>query len=362
MTATKQQHGRYFVATAFILTLFGLVVLVSTSVPLSQQNFGENYFYVKHQLLFGLAIGIVLFLLGRSFNYKHWRRFSIVVYIVSIILLLLIFTQVGLSIGGARRWIVLFGSSFQPAEFAKLGLIMYWALWLDKNKARVGSFSSLIPFCIITGLIALPIILQPDIGTSMLVVLLALVMYLSAGAKWRSLAIVLLIGLLAFSALVLASPERMSRVLIFINPQTDTQGEGYQQRQALIAIGSGGFLGRGLGHSVQKYQYLPESVGDAIFAIIAEELGFLGSTVLILGFIFLILSGIKVARRAQTNYGTYLVIGIVSWFGLQAFINIGGIAALIPFTGIPLPFISYGGTALALELFAVGIVSNVSRS
>lgn len=359
---SKKSLGGSFVLAAFLLTIFGLVVLFTTSIPLSQQNFGESYFYFRHQLIFGLGAGIILFFIARFVGYRRLRLLALPFFILSIITLALVFVpQFSYSAGGATRWLTLGGLSFQPAEIAKLALILYLAAWLDKNRAKTGKTSSVISFLIIVGLIAGPIVLQPDIGTAALIVATALVMYFAAGAKIRAIIAVILIGLLFFGILVAQNPERISRLMAPFNVGQDTQGEGYQINQALIAIGSGGFTGKGLGKSVQKYQYLPESIGDSIFAIIGEELGFLGAGALLLVFIFLIFQGLKIAKKARTNFGTYLTVGIVTWLGFQTFLNVAGILGIFPFTGIPLPFISYGGTALAMELAAVGIVASVAR-
>jgi cell division protein FtsW len=352
-----------FVIAAFALSIFGLIMLFSVSVPLSQQNFGESYYYFKHQALYGFGLGLILFLIGRYIPIKLLQRLAPWLLVLAASALLFVFApSLGLRSGGARSWIDLSIFTFQPAEIAKLALVVYLAAWFDRRRAAGSKKTgALFHFLILTGVVVVPILLQPDYGTAAVIAATALIMYFIAGARLKSILLILLLGAVVFGGLLALSPERASRITTFLSPEGDTQGEGYQSEQALIAIGSGGFLGRGLGHSIQKYQYLPESMGDAIFAIIAEELGFLGAAAVVLAFLFLLTAGLRVARAAPTNFGKFLAAGVVSWLGLQAFVNIGGIIGLIPFTGIPLPFISYGGTALAIELAAVGLVSNIAR-
>lgn len=353
---------KILLGTAFILVVLGLVMLTSISIPLSQQNFGESYYYFSHQLLFGFGVGLFLLLIFRKLPPTFFKKIALPFFLVTIGLLVLVqIPAFGYEVGGARRWLGLAGLSFQPSELAKLALIIYMAAWLDKRSHKVGKMSSLPAFLVIVGLVAGLIIIQPDLGTTALIVAVALIMYLIAGAKWRAILAVVLVGVILASAFAFTQPYVKERVLGFLDPSTDTQNKGYQLTQALITIGSGGAWGRGLGHSVQKYQYLPEAIGDSVFAIIAEEIGFVGASAVVVIYLLFIVAGIRIARASPTNFGAFLVVGIVSWIGLQAFLNIGGITRLIPFTGIPLPFVSYGGTALAIELAAIGIISSVAR-
>lgn len=360
---SKRPAGKIFVAAAFVLTVIGLILLASTSVPLSQQNFGESYYYFRHQLIYGFGVGLVLFFITRKVRLGVWRKLALPLFLLAILFLVLVFVpSVGFGTAGARRWLSLGPLSFQPAELAKVALILYLAAWLDKRHEKLARTSSFVSWLVIVGGVAALVALQPDIGTTVLIVGVGLTMYFAAGARLKSLALITLLAAIGFGALIATDPERMSRVKSVLNPASDVQGESYQLNQALIAIGSGGFFGKGLGKSIQQYQYLPESINDSIFAIIGEEFGFVFSSIFILLFVLLLLAGFKLARSARTRFGTLVTVGVVSWFGLQALINIAGITGLIPFTGITLPFISYGGTALALELAAVGIVSSVSRN
>ncbi len=354
---------RTFLLSVFLLVVFGLVVLASTSIPLSQENFGESYYYFRHQLLYGFGLGLILFFLARSLKPKTIQFLAPLLFLLSIIALSLVFVpKLGFEVGGARRWLNILSFSFQPSELFKLALVVYLATWLDKRRYKLASGSSFFSFLFIIGIPSAFIILQPDMGTAILVALVALVMYFVAGAKKKTILALILLAVIVGGALIAIEPYRKARVLNFLNPTDDIQGAGYQLNQALLTIGSGGLAGRGLGRSVQKYQYLPELIGDSIFAIIGEEFGFLGTAGLVFLYIIFLLTGFKIAVKARSKFGTLLVAGIISWIGLQAFINIGGITGLIFFTGIPLPFISYGGTALALELGAVGLVSSVARN
>ncbi len=362
MARKARKSEKLLLSSVFLLTIFGLVVLASISIPLSQENFGESYFYFKHQLIYGFLVGLILFFIARNLSPNVYKKLALPFFIVSVILLGLVFLpSLGVAAGGAKRWLSVFGFSFQPAELAKIATVIYLAAWLNKRHHKVRKFSSFFSFLVIVGIVGGLIALQPDIGTAVLIGAVGLTLYFSAGAKLKSILLILLISGLACGALIAIKPYRMERILSFINPSEDIQGKSYQINQALITIGSGGFFGKGLGHSIQKYQYLPEPMGDSIFAIIGEELGFLGTSILLFLFAVFILSGFKIAARSRTRFGTLLVIGLVAWIGIQAFINIGVIIGLMPFTGIPLPFISYGGTALALELAAVGIISSVAR-
>ncbi len=253
--------------------------------------------------------------------------------------------------------------SFQPAEIVKLLLILGFAGWFSyRGKEQNQDFwNGLVPFAVILGLVSLLVVLQPDLGTLIIIASISLAIYFTAGAKLTHILGLILCGLGAFGVLIIQAPYRAARIMTFINPQFDPQGVGYQVNQAFLAIGSGGWFGLGFGQSRQKFAYLPEVMGDSIFAIIAEELGFIFVVALIALFILLAWRGLKLAQAVSDDYARFIVIGIISWFVLQAFFNIAAMVGLMPLTGIPLPFISYGGTALAASLAGVGILANISR-
>jgi cell division protein FtsW len=264
---------------------------------------------------------------------------------------------------GATRWIGIGPLTVQPAEFLKLALILYLAAWFERHQNDIGSlWDGVVPFTIMVGAACFVIVMfQRDMGTMMVLALAAVGMYFAAGMKWRHLGALFAGGLVAGWAAVLAFPHRMSRLATFLDPTRDLTGQGYHVNQALIAIGSGGILGLGLGKSIQVYGYLPEAANDSIYAIIAEEFGIIGSLAIVVLFGTLVYRGLQVARNAPDMFSRLVATGISLWLLFQALINIGAMLALVPLTGIPLPFISYGGTSLVISLFGAGILLNISK-
>ncbi|MFA6909248.1 MAG: putative lipid II flippase FtsW [Patescibacteria group bacterium] len=350
-------------ATILILVAVGIVMLTSASSVVSYEQFGSSNYLVNRQLLYGLLVGLVGLIVASRIDYHRWKKFALPLLIFTLVLLVLVFMPgIGYSFGGARRWILLGPTTFQPSELLKLTFIIYLATWLEKRGASIKDPSyGLVPFCVLLGSVALMIILQPDFGTMMVVISIAVVMYFVAGAPLKHMAWLLGGGFAALLLLIKVAGYRAARLTVFLNPELDPQGIGYHINQAFLAIGSGGFWGLGLGHSRQKYNYLPEATGDSIFAIIGEELGFFLSVLIIGLFVMVMYRGLLTARRAPDTYGKLLAAGITAWFVVQAFINIGAMVGLLPLTGIPLPFISYGSSALALSLTAVGVLINVSK-
>ncbi|OGZ34236.1 MAG: cell division protein FtsW [Candidatus Portnoybacteria bacterium RIFCSPHIGHO2_02_FULL_39_12] len=361
---TKPHHPDYIlIFTVIALVVFGLIILTSASVVISQETFGQSYYFLKHQLLYGLLAGLIFWWLGQKIYYQTWAKLTLPLLFVSLVLLVLVFLpQIGYQYGGANRWIVLGPVSVQPAEITKLTFILYLAALLAKKKEKVADVSQgLVPFLVITVLIGILIAYQPDAGTLGIIVLTAGLIYFLAGAKISHLFVIGLLGLASFFLLIKTAAYRMDRLNVFLRPETDPQGIGYQINQALLAIGSGGLFGRGLGHSLQKWQYLPEPISDSIFAITAEELGFIGAVLLIILFIIFAWRGFKIAKNAPNVFGCLLAAGITGWLVFQALINMAAITGLIPLTGIPLPFVSYGGSAMAVSLAGIGILVNVSK-
>ncbi|OGY24216.1 MAG: hypothetical protein A2Y57_03125, partial [Candidatus Woykebacteria bacterium RBG_13_40_7b] len=305
-----------------ILVLFGLLMVYDASGVVALREFGDKYYFIRLQTIWA-ALGLILFFVGLSLPYKIWEKLSVPILVVALILLLLTLTPLGVTKFGAQRWLDLgfINISIQPAEAAKLAYIFYLASFLSK-KIR------LLPFLVVTGLIAAIVLYQRDFGTTTIITLIGLSIYFLAGASiWQFLLLVpalILSGLL----LILIEPYRLRRFLTFLNPNLDPLGSAYHIRQILIALGSGGILGVGLGKSVQKFEYLPGVVTDSIFAVIGEELGFLGSGLLISAFLLLIWRGIQVAKGAPDKFGKLLAAGITSWLAIQAFINISAMAAL----------------------------------
>ncbi len=346
-----------------ILIILGLVMLSSASMVRSLDQFSQPYYYLKHQLLYGLLVAIPCALIAYKVNYRAWKKLSFFIFFIALaILLLTLLPGLGLRSGGSARWISLGGHSFQPSEIAKLALIIYLAAWLDDKIKTINNFKNVfIPFVIILSLIVGPIILQPNIGTAGVAGLTAIAIFFAAGGQFWQVGTILLMGITALVAYVKIFPHATNRFLIFIHPELDPQGTGYQINQALLAIGSGGIFGLGLNQSIQKYNYLPEPMGDSIFAIIAEELGFIGAAIIIILFITLAIRGFRIAKAAPDNYARLLAVGITSWLVIQAFVNIAAISGVMPLTGVPLPLVSYGGTAFIVSLVGVGILLNISK-
>lgn len=347
-----------------IIVVFGLVMLSSATSVIGYSKFQDSYWYLKHQLLSGFLPGLVLFFLLSKIDYQRWKKFSFLFLILSVVLLCLVFVPgIGADYGtDSRSWLNIFGFSIQPAEIVKLTFILYLAAWLNKRKERVQSFAyGFVPFLIYVGLVAGLIIAQPDIGTLGIILMISFIIFFTAGAKIKHLLLAFLGGLGGMAILIKIAPYRLHRLTAFLNPEDDPLGIGYHINQALLAIGSGGWLGVGLGHSRQKFQYLPEVAGDSIFAVMAEELGFVVTLLLIILFILLFAKMIKIADHAPDFFGHLVAVGVATWIAGQFFINIGAMMGLLPLTGLPLPLVSYGGTAMMMAMAGMGVVVNISK-
>lgn len=363
MSVKPHKPDYILIITAGIIMIAGLILLTSAAIVLSQDNFGDKYYHIKHQLYFGFLPGLGLLLICSKINYHFWKKIAPYLFGFTLILLLLVFIPaLSYGHGGASRWLNFGNISIQPAEIAKLTLIIFLAAWFANKKEQIKSFEfGFLPFLIYLIIITLLIALEPDIGTLSVLVISAVAVYFIAGASWPHFFLLILISFFIFIFLIFFAPYRLSRITTFLNPSHDILGQSYQINQSIIAIGSGGLFGLGLGQSRQKYQYLPEAVGDSIFAVIAEELGFIFSAILILFFLFLIWRGFSLAKKSKDNFAKFLTAGISAWLACQILINIGAMVGLLPVTGLPLPFISYGGSALIVSMAAVGILINVSK-
>lgn len=352
-----------FIITVFILVVFGLVMIASSSSVISFERFGYNTYYVRHQFLYGGLLGLFCWWLFAKIDYHKWQKWSLPLLIFTLVLLILVFVPgVGLMYKGARRWIGFAHLSFQPTELLKLTFVLYLAAWLSREKEKVSHvYYGFFAFLIILGVISFLIIMQPDVGTLSLILVAAVIIYYLAGAPWGHLAMIGVTLGLVFWLVVLVAPYRMDRIKVFRNPEFDPQGVGYHITQALIAEGSGGLWGLGFGQSRQKYNYLPEVSGDSIFAVISEELGFFRTLGMLSLFLILMIQGYKIARRAPDMFGRLLAAGITSWISVQAFVNILALIGVIPLTGVPLPLISYGGSAMVICLTGIGILTNISK-
>lgn len=357
--------------TVAVLLVAGLGFLFSASLLKSFSEQGNTYFYIKKQLL-GLFLGIVsLFLLSRL-RYQFFKNFSLSFLIISILFLIAVFVPgIGAQHGTSHSWINVFGFSFQVAELVKLFFIFYLSAWVESRQSDLKRFSTgLLPFLLVVSLLGFLFIIQPDFGGFFLIFLIALSIYFVAGGNMRQLLVLFLI--FTFIALIfwprINDPEasgffrsyQLDRFRCLNDPSYD-RDVCYQINQSLIAVGSGGLWGRGFSNSVQKFSYLPEVWADSIFPIIAEEVGFIGSLLLILAYLFLLYQGLIIAKRAPDIYGRSLAVGISAWIFFQAFLNIAGMVNIIPMTGVPLPFVSAGGTSLWFLLAAIGILLSIDR-
>ncbi|MBI5076776.1 putative lipid II flippase FtsW [Candidatus Falkowbacteria bacterium] len=347
-----------------LLLAAGLFILSSAGTAIGFQKFNDSYYFIKKQLLYGFLPGLVLFIFFYKIDYRVWKKFIIPLLLASIALLVIVFIPgVGAEYGKARSWINVGNISFQPSELVKLTFLLYLASWLSRRGAyQVKDFySSFLPFIFILSVISLLILFQPDMGSLSIIIFLSVTVFFASGAKFKHVLMMIAGGGAAIYFLIVNSSYRAARLTTFLHPELDPQGIGYHINQAFLAIGSGGFWGRGFGHSRQKFQYLPEAAGDSIFAVLAEELGFIISFAVIFLFIMLLVRGLKIAKYAPDPFGRLISVGIVSWLVFQAFFNIASMIGLLPMTGIPLPFVSYGGSALAISMAAMGILFNISK-
>lgn len=356
----------WLIVGVVILSLFGLMMVYDSSVAIAMRDFSNQYYFVREQSKW-LILGSIACLIFSITDYHVWRPFALPLLIATVILLLVVFIPgVGVHALGARRWINMGLFVLQPAELAKLTLVIYLSAWFTPHHSDGAGFSAkekkrLAAFLLLVALIVGLVMIEPDLGTSVIILGIALVLYFFSGAPVRQFLLLFPILTSMLVGLAVASPYRFRRLTTFLNPDVDPQGASYQIRQILLALGSGGIFGVGFGRSRQKYEYLPEANTDSIFAIIGEEIGFLGAVAVILAFLFVIWRGFRIAKRAPDEFGRMLALGISSWIAIQTIIHLGSAVALIPFTGVPLPLVSYGGSSLIILLSAIGIVLNISR-
>ncbi len=357
----KIDRGLLFIVLA--LLAYGLVVLYSASTVDSFADFGNTNHYIIHQALYGGGLGLIGLFVCSKIDYHYWQKYLPPLIFISLLLLLLVkIPGLGVSASGADRWIHFGPISFQPAELSKLVVIFYLASWVDKKRGEFHDFYyGLLPSLCIIGLFAGLILWQPDFGTMLVLLLVAFFILFVGGIPWKYFFYSGFFGTLSLYLFIKIEPYRVKRLATFFNPSLDPKGISYQINQALLAIGSGGWFGFGYGLSRQKHKYLPEVMNDSIFAVFGEELGFIRVMVAILLFASFAVRGFQIAKNAPDNFGRLVAVGITSWITLQALINIAAIINLLPLTGIPLPFFSYGSTALIANLSAVGILLNISR-
>ena len=350
----QTKPDRLLLGVVFLLSLFGLLMVYNASTVEAFRDFGDKYYFVKNQLVWALG-GWFTLLLFSFLDYHIFKKAALIALIFNMLLLFLVLIP-GMStqIKGARRWLNLGVVNFQPTETLKTILAIYLASWLEGERQMVA-------FLLLIGVILGLVMLQPDLGTAIVLIGSAFLVYYLSGAPVFKLFFLNLLLVSLGIALILISPYRRSRLETFFDPTADPLGSAYHIRQVLVALGSGGWTGVGLGQSRQKYQYLPEATTDSIFAVVAEETGFLGGAVLIGAFVVLIQRGLAIAQAAKDNFGRLLAGGITAWLAIQILVNLAAMVALLPLTGIPLPLFSYGGSSLVVTLASIGILLSISR-
>ncbi len=353
----------FFLGLVLVLLVVGIVAFISASLGVLAKNQDKFYSIVFSQLVLGLGGGLTAMFVMSRIHYSWLKKYALHILIATILAMLLVFIPgIGFSHGGATRWVALGPLTFQPAELLKIGCIIYFAAWLAWAKARVGDFRyGILPLLGLLAVCAGLLFLQPDTKSFILILVASTTMLFVSGVPFKYLVGVGVIGGLALGCLVFFTPYLQSRIKTFIDPKHDQSGASYQLKQSLIAIGGGGVFGRGLGQSVQKFSYLPEPQGDSIFSVIGEEFGFVGATLVVIMYLMFAFRGFRIAARAADQFGRLVAIGIVILLTFQSFMNIASITGVFPLTGVPLVFMSQGGTSLLFSLAAVGIVLNISR-
>ena len=354
---------RISVATICLaLICLGVIMVYSTSGIYAMQGQGDSFYYLKRHMIF-LTMGFILACGVMSFDYRDLRKIAKPMLLITIMLLILVLIpHIGKASYGARRWFKLGFFNFQPTEFAKLAMLVYAADFLARKTVDVKSFRrGFVPLMMVLGVVCALILKQPDLGSAFLIGAVVVTMFFIAGGQLVYLGVLVLMAIPGFYFLVVKVAYRWARIATFLDPWQDSQGAGFQLTQSQIAFGSGGLFGVGLGHSIQKLFYLPAAHTDFVLSIIGEEMGFIGAFTVILLFGSFIWQGARIAKRIQDPFGYYLAIGIVAILGLQAVINVGVTIGALPTKGLPLPFISYGGSALVVNMMLVGLLLNISR-
>ncbi|MCR4280947.1 MAG: rod shape-determining protein RodA [Candidatus Kaiserbacteria bacterium] len=363
MSKSRTHIDRPLALLMTLLVVGGALIFSSAAFGLLARGNGNISSVAFNHLVLGVGAGLICLVFASSIQYRHWRTLAPYIYVLSLIATALVFIpQIGMEYGGGKRWIDIWGVSFQPAETLKIGAVIFAAAYFTTVHARINSiYHGLGGFLAILAVPSAILILQPDIGSLGIIVAGVLAVYIASGAPWRHILIVLCMAPIALGILMMWKPYVKDRVMTFIHPAQNQQAEGYQIKQSLIAIGSGGFWGRGFGQGVQKFTYLPEPMGDSIFAVSGEEFGFVGGVSIVILFLLFALRGFNIASHTPDMFGGLLAIGISGYLGIEAFINMAAMLGILPLTGIPLTFISQGGSAMLISLASAGILLNVSR-
>lgn len=359
----EKKVDKFFLIIISLLLTIGIAIFISASLGIFAKN--EKLFLsaLFSQLVLGLGCGLVGLYIALKVNYKFWRKYSLLIFLMAIACTALVFVPgLGWSHGGALRWVKLGPISFQPVEILKFGFIIYFAALLSSVKNKSQDFKyKILPFVGMLAVVALVLFKQPDTKSFILITVTGIVMLFISGISLRYLLGIGVIATLVLGSLVFFTPYLQERVKTFIDPSSDPRGSSYQIQQSLITIGSGGIFGRGFGQSIQKFSYLPEPQGDSIFAVLSEELGFIGAVGVIFLYLLFALRGFRIANYSPDLFSRLLVSGIVIMIILQSFMNIASMTGVFPLTGVPLPFMSLGGTSLMIYLVSVGMILQVSR-
>ena len=364
MSSNEKKVDKVFLGTVIALLVIGFTIFISASMGILAKDSVQFYSVVSKQVFFGIVFGLLACFIFSNIDYKLYKKYVVYIFIASIIITMCVYVPgLGTNLNTfARRWISIFGFTFQPVAILNVGFIISWAAWLSSIKEKVSSlkygFFPLLALITISGGLLLT---QPDTDSFLVLCATFVCMFVVAGGKKRYVAILGLLAVICITILAFARPYVMDRIQTFIHPGDNSQTSGYQIQQSLIAVGSGQVFGRGLGQSIQKYKFLPESISDTIFAVLGEEGGFVGCILVIILFLFFVFRGFKIAIRSPDIFGGLLVVGIVILTILQSFTNIASVLGIIPFSGLPLAFFSQGGTAMLLVLVQIGIILNVSK-
>lgn len=365
----------YLLGLAAFLLIFGALFLATLSAPASMQIFGNTNYYIFHQLI-RIGLGFILAFIAFKTPLHIFKKIALPLFIINLILLVVVFLPaVGTKFWGAQRWISIGHNTFQPSEFFKITAVLYLSAWLSnrfhkiskKNwkssmkKGYYGFTTLLLPFLVLLAVITVILYMQRDISTLGIIGITLLVVYFVSGTPFWHMMLTFVMGVSSAALFIVVEPYRLQRLKVFLHPETDVLGIGLQLKQSLIAIGSGGMFGKGLGMSIQKFGFLPQAMSDSIFAILGEETGIIGCTILIAVFLLFFWRSLKIANSTSDNFAKLTSVGIATWITLQAFINIASTIGIFPLSGIPLPFLSYGGSHIIAEMIGVGILLNISK-
>ena len=350
--------------SVILLVTAGFFIFMSASLGLLAQDSLHFSSIAFKQIFFGLIPGLALLYAFSKIDYTRWKKASFWLFLGSIFLNLIIFIpKLGLNHGGATRWLLIGSFTLQTSEVLKIAVVIYFAAWLSFVKDKASDFKKgfvpLVAMLAITGVLCL---MQPDTDTYIVIASSLIAIFIAAGGKWKHIASLVVIGIIGLTALAFIRPYVMQRIKTFIDPSSASQASSYQIQQSLIAVGSGGIVGRGFGQSIQKFNYLPLSSEDSIFSVAAEEFGFIGTILLLSLYVFFAIRTLKIALTAEHQFGTLLAVGIATFMVVQSFTNIGSMIGIMPLSGVPLLFVSQGGTALLFALAESGILLNISRT